>query len=160
MFSYQNTVGRNTLNCVQDTKHCCWWCFVFLLPPHMLLSFTLFFSFKHKSSKHYRCCWACLPRAAVCTKLSHILGWPEGLFLLPRSGAATGPHLPFFWGDTEGNQVFFWGVAGCLLQNGGLLRVFCSSVPLVAYTDARFVDLCPPEPGWRTELGRRGTWVL
>lgn len=147
VFSYQKTVGRNTRT-VYKTRNIAadgvLLCFVFLLPCHMLLSFTFF---KHKSSKQYRCCWVCLPRAAVCTKLSHILGWTEGLYLLPRMRAAAGPHLPFFWGDTEGNQIFFWGVAGCLLQNGGLLRVFCFSVPLVACADARFVDLVPQSLG-------------
>lgn len=95
-----------------------------------------------------------LPAKGCCLHQALILGWTEGIFLVPRRRGAAGPHLPFFWGDTEGNQSFFWGVAGCLLQNGSLLRVFPSSVPLVASAGERFVDLCTPEPGMRAELGR------
>lgn len=64
--------------------------------------------------------------------------WYSGLEL------QLGPHLPFLWRDTEGNKVFFWGVIGCLLRNGSLLRVLCSSAPLVATAGARFVDVHSP----------------
>lgn len=68
----------------------------------------------------------------------------DGPFLVLGIGARAGPPLPFIWRDTEGNKVFFWGVVGCLLRNGSLLRVFCSSAPLVATASARFVDACSP----------------
>lgn len=69
----------------------------------------------------------------------------DGPFLVLRIGTTAGPpHLPFLWRDTEGNKVFFWGVIGCLLRNGSLLRVLCSSTPLVATASARFVDVHSP----------------
>lgn len=108
------------MNCVQDMKHCCWYVFF-----HVLLSFT----FLTRASKQNRHCWVCLPRAAVCTKLSNpVYWWP--LFLVHRIGATAGPPLPFVQRDTEGNQVFFWGVI-CLPfrewePSPGLLS-FCTS---------------------------------
>lgn len=169
VFSYQKTVGRNTRT-VYKTQNIAaaaaaadgvWFGLVWFSPsPPRAFEFRFW---KHKSSKQSGCCWVCLPRAAVCTKPSAPgLDWVkiQGLFLLPGMGAAAEPHLlPFFQGDTEGNSISFWGVAACLLQNGSLLRVFCSSVPLVASAHVRFVDLCSPEPGLRAELGRRGKWV-
>lgn len=165
VFSYQKTVGRNTRT-VYKTRNIaadgfCFsllFCFVLFFSPSQPHAFEFHF-FKHKSSEQDRCCWVCLPRAAVCTKLS-TLGWTEGLSRLPGMGAAAGPHLPSFRGDTEETRFSFEVSPGCLLQDGSLLQAFCSSVPLVASADARFVDLCTPEPGLRAELEKRGKWVL
>lgn len=68
----------------------------------------------------------------------------DGPFLVLKIGATAGPLSPIVWRDTEGNKVFFWGVICCLLWNGSLLRLFCSSVPLVATADARFVNVHSP----------------
>lgn len=63
---------------------------------------------------------------------SQILGVDLSLFWYSGLERQLGPHLPYVWRDTEGNKVFFWGVIGCLLWNGSLLWVLCSSAPLVA----------------------------
>lgn len=82
-------------------------------------------------------------------------------FLVFRIRATAGPPLPFLWRDTEGNKVFFWGVVGCLLWNGSLLWVFCSSAPLSATASARFVDVHPPPRNWDLpkSLGWGLSWV-
>lgn len=134
-----------------------------LYPPqhthtHMLLSFT--FLYTNPASK-VAAGESCLPRAAVCTKLSAQVDLKVSFWYPGRMGAASGPHLPFSWGDTEGNQSFFWGVAGCLLQSGSLLRAWHSSVPLVA--SECWCKVCRPVhpgSGMRAELGRGGKWIL
>ena len=131
------------MNRVQEMKHCCWYFF-----STCFLTFT----FKLRTSKQNRHCWVGLGKAAVCTKLSALGHW------WARFGAEgwrqLGPHLPFIWRDTEGNEVFFWGVIGCLLWNGSLLWVVCSSAPLIATAGASFVSAhsqlgvgSHPEPG-------------
>lgn len=168
VFSHQKTIGRNTRT-VYKTHWTVYKTQETLLLMGFLFCFVLFFSpsqphtfefhfFKHKSSEQSRCCWVCLPRAAVCTKLSYPgLNWRS--FSATRDGSCGWASPPILPRRHWGNQIFFWGVAGCLLQDGSLLRAFCSSVPLVASADARFVDLCTPEPGLRAELEKRGKWV-
>lgn len=73
-------------------------------------------------------------------------------------GAAAGPHLPSFRGDTEETR-FSFEVSPAAFYRMGVLSGLCSSVPLVASADAGFVDLCTPEPGLRAELEKRGKWV-
>lgn len=97
--------------------------------PTCFLSFTFLL---HKSSKQSSGRWvppACLPRAAICIKRPAWVELKVSFWYPGREPAAAGPHLPFSRCDTEGNQSFFWGVAGCLLQSGSLLWAFLSSVP-------------------------------
>lgn len=128
-------------------------------PPHMLLSFTFLYT---NPASQVAAGESCLPRAAVCTKLSAQVELKVSFWYPGQMGAAAGPQPPILlrrrWGK---NQSFFWGVAGCLLQSGSLLRALRSSVPLVA--SECWCKVCRsvhPGPGMRAELGRGGKWIL
>lgn len=136
------------MNCVQDTKHAAGMlgCFFFVV---------FFFS----------TCFLSLTFSARAREPSKLLGLPApgrcwhqapkswGRWVAPRLlgiGAAAG--LPFACSDTEGNQVSFWGVAGCLSRDGSRL----SGSSLCTSHSCRVCEVCRcVSPGTRAEGHRR-----
>lgn len=129
------TVGRNTWT-VYKTWNMLLICFF-----HLLFEFY-FFSESQRAAKTLLGlpaeggCWHQAPKSWG----SRVPPWDSGSEL--QLG-----HLPFVWSDTEGNQVFFWGVASCLLRNGSLLSrsLFCTSC---SYCRGRSADMRPCSLGW------------
>lgn len=121
-----------------------------------------FHFFIHKPSKPSSC-WRVLPAKGCCVHQALSPGWAEGVFLVPRTDGGCSWALTSHSSEAtlRENQSFFWGVAGCLLQSGSLLRALRSSVPLVA--SECWCKVCRsvhPGPGMRAELGRGGKWIL